>query len=366
MLSIVHVRAAHATVGWNDNSSGETGFKIERAIAGSAFVEVARVAENVTSYVDSNLSATTTYWYRVRAYNSVASSDYSNVAEFTTGSDANTTAAAVDSPQKAVALSRLANLSVRAIPGTGDQSLIVGFVVAQASKPILVRGVGPGLAAYTTAATLQDPALTIQGGDSSILENDNWGGTDRLKAVFNQVGAFPLSDGSRDAALLSNFAPGNYTVLVKGAGSGLAMAEIYEADTTANVTGQLVNLSARAQAGTGDGVLIAGFVITGSAPLRVLVRAAGPTLSNYGVASPLADPQLDLFCGSVQWDHNDNWAGSAELDAAFTEAGAFRYPNPGSKDAALVAILPPGAYTAVVSGVNGATGVALVEVYELP
>jgi hypothetical protein len=118
--------------------------------------------------------------------------------------------------------------------------------------------------------------------------------------------------------------------------------------------------------GTGDGVLIAGFVISGATPMRVLIRAVGPTLSSNGVTTALTDPQLALYRGSVLWDYNDNWAGEAKLAAAFTEAGAARWTDSGSKDAALLVTLPPGAYTAIVSGVNGASGVALAEVYELP
>ncbi len=363
-FAILPLHAAQLTVAWEDNSSNENGFKIERSLDGNTFVEIATVDANVTSYIDNNLSPSTTYWYRVRAYNFTATSDYSNITGVTTESGVITAAALSSSITSS--MSRLANLSVRAIPGAGEQALIVGFVVEHGAKPILLRAVGPGLAAFTTSAVLQDPALTVQSGGSSVLSNDNWGGTAQLKTIFTQLGAFPLSDASQDAALLSDFSPGGYTALVTGAGSGIAMAEIYDADTTASLAGRLVNLSARANVGTGDGVLIAGFVINGTAPMRVLIRGVGPTLSRAGVATALSDPQLDLFRDSVRWDHNDNWAGDAQLTAAFAEVGASLWTDPGSKDAALLVTLPPGAYTAIVSGVNGAGGVALAEVYKLP
>lgn len=363
-LAVLSVHAAQLTVGWDDNSSNETGFKIERSVDGTTFVEIATVGANVTSYIDYDLSPSTTYWYRVRAYNETTTSDYSNITGVTTESTIATATAFSSSISSGA--SRLANLSVRAIPGAGEQALIVGFVVGHGTKPILLRAVGPGLAVLTSSAVLQDPSLTVQSGGTSILSNDNWGGTAQLKTIFSQLGAFPLSDASRDAALLSNFTPGGYTALVTGAGSGIAMAEIYDADTTASLAGRLVNLSARANVGTGDGVLIAGFVISGSAPMRVLIRAVGPTLSRAGVASALSDPQVDLFRGSVRWDHNDDWAGDAQLAAAFAEVGATAWTDANSKDAALLVTLPPGAYTAIVSGVNGASGVALAEVYELP
>jgi len=257
------------------------------------------------------------------------------------------------------------NLSVRAIPGPDDRALLVGFVVDSGTKSMLVRAVGPGLSTYTDAAVFQDPKLTLYNGGSAIISNDNWGGADTLKSNFARLGAFPLPDASKDAVVLTNLAPKGYTASVSGTGTGLAMAEIYDADTAAQPSGRLVNLSARAHAGPGDGVLIVGFVISGDTPMRVLVRAIGPTLSNYGVTTALADPQLDIYQGSTLVQHNDNWSGSSELTAAFTKTGAFALPDPASKDAALIVTLQPGAYTAIVSGVAGADGIALAEVYEL-
>jgi hypothetical protein len=359
------VQAEQLTLRWDDNSYAEEGFVIERTSDGNTFVEVGRVPANFTQFTDTTVNPVTAYWYRVTAYNSDARSVSSNVAGAVTPYNSQTPAE-VHWQEAGVAKSKLTNLSARTIPGTGDRSLIVGFVVKDASKSVLLRAVGPGIAAYMTAATLQDPNLVVRDGGSALLENDDWGGTEPLKNASNRVGAFPLMDSSRDAVLLSDFSPRGYTVAVNGSGSGYAMAEIYDADVTSTSPGRLVNLSVRAQTGNGDDVLIVGFVIAGSTPMRVLVRGGGPVLADLGVATALADPQLELYRGREKWDRNDDWRGETSTDSASVEAGAFRWTNPASKDAALVATLPPGSYTAIVSGVSSTTGVALAEVYELP
>lgn len=129
---------------------------------------------------------------------------------------------------------------------------------------------------------------------------------------------------------------------------------------------RLLNLSLRSVAGPGDQTLTAGFVIGGQTNKTVLVRAVGPSLAQFGVTGALADPQLKLFDGaSRSIAENNDWGGSAALAATFTSVGAFGLP-PGSRDAALLTSLAPGSYTAQVSGVNNSTGVALVEVYEVP
>ncbi len=135
-----------------------------------------------------------------------------------------------------------------------------------------------------------------------------------------------------------------------------------------SAAGRLANLSTRAQVGSGESVLIPGFVLAGDAPRRVLVRAIGPGLTAFGVAGALADPTLEVLRGSEVVAANDNWqaqpAGAAAATAA-VDAGAFPLAA-GSRDAALVLNLAPGAYTLRVAGVGGATGVALAEIYLLP
>ncbi len=287
---------------------------------------------------------------------------------------------------KPLVAGRLANLSVRTVAGSGDATLIAGFALggaasATATKPLLVRAVGPTLAAFGVGNTLADPALALAPlGRAALATNDDWGGSAALQNAFASVGAFAFAnDSSRDAALLASPAPGTYTATVSG-GSGSALVEVY--DLGPGRTPRLVNLSARTVAGAGAEALIAGFVVDGTLPKRLLLRAAGPTLAVFGVGNTLADPQLVLrpLNSDTIVAANDDWGGSAALKSAFTSVGAFAFAADDSRDAALVVELPPGAYTVTVTGSprqsnalagspsqsTAAAGVALVEVYELP
>lgn len=270
---------------------------------------------------------------------------------------------------------RLTNLAVRSRAGADLNQLVAGFVVgnpAGGNAPFfMVRAIGPSLAAFGVTGALADPKLTVAHSVRGILSsNDNWGGSTTISDAARSVGAFPLvSPTSKDAVVYTSFSQGPYTALVTSADDavGVALAEIY--DTTAAPTTynpRLVNVSARTRVGIGDDILIAGFSVAGDQPLRVLIRAIGPTLGNvFSVPGALADPKLTLFRGSIQLGENDDWGGTRELAETFSAVGAFQL-QPGTKDAAIVTTLPPGSYTAQVTGTNGTTGVALVEVYEVP
>lgn len=286
--------------------------------------------------------------------------DYSVVV---TNSQGSVTSQAATLAVYASGHSQLSNLSVRTDAGTGAQTLIVGFVTAGGEKPVLLRGIGPGLATtFGLTGVLENPVITVYSGSNAVASNDDWGGVPALKDAFAQLGAFELADASHDAALGATLAPSAYTMHVTGAG-GIALAEIYDADTAS--AGHLTNVSARAQVGTGDHVLIAGFVITGAGGKRVLIRGVGPSLATQGVTGVLVDPRLRLFSSSGDLlGENDDWDGTPALTEAFTTTGAFALGE-GSKDAALLVTLPAGVYTAQVSGVDGTTGVALVEIYDV-
>ncbi|MBL9186932.1 MAG: immunoglobulin domain-containing protein [Opitutaceae bacterium] len=265
-------------------------------------------------------------------------------------------------------VSRLNNLSVRSTAGTGANTLIVGLTTAGGTKDILLRGIGPTLGQFGVPGTLADPQLALFNSSSvQIAQNDDWGGGAALSAAFSAVGAFPLAATSKDAALLARLAPGGYSAQVSGAAgtTGVVLVESYDSDIGSPLA-RYTNLSARNQVGTGANILIVGFNLTGNGPKNLLIRAVGPTLSQFGVPGTLADPQLAVFnSGGTQVNQNDDWGGSAALASAFTAVGAFPLA-PTSKDAALSVVLQPGSYTAQVSGVNNTTGVALVEIYELP
>lgn len=268
--------------------------------------------------------------------------------------------------------SRLANLSVRCAAGTGEQTLIVGFLVSGYGKPVLVRGVGPSLATIglSAADVLPDPQLTLYDNNGVYASNDNWGSASTSPALANtasSVGAFPLIDNSLDAALLATLSDGGYSAHVTPNGpTGVTLAEIYDGALSSGA--RLINLSARAPAGSGTNTLIAGFVIKGTGPKKLLIRGVGPTLAILGVTAPLADPQLGVYRQDGTFIvGNDDWGSTATspaIVAATNRSGTFPLPD-NSKDAALVITLDPGLYSARITAPNGATGIALVEVYDL-
>ncbi len=272
---------------------------------------------------------------------------------------------------------RVSNLSTRTQIGTGAaNTAVVGFVIGPGpSKNVLIRAVGPGLAGFGVAGTLGDPRIDLY--DSAtparlVASNDNWqtvasGTTPTTATTFSSVGAFPLTANSRDAALSVTLAPGAYTAQVTGVANstGITLVEVYD------VTGpaRLMNLSTRAQVGTGAGILISGLVMApGGGVRKILVRAVGPTLGSFGVTGVLANPAIALLnSANTQIASNDDWGtgNAAALASAFTQAGAFGF-TAGSRDSALLVDLEPGkSYTLQVSGVGATTGVALVEVYDL-
>jgi hypothetical protein len=286
---------------------------------------------------------------------------------------------------------RLTNLSSRALVGTGANNLIVGFVIGgTGSKQILLRGAGPALLNFGITAYLTNPVLTLNSASGTVLaSNTGWGGTSALASLFSQVGAFPWSATSADSALAlgsSSYPPltaGAYTASVAGVngGTGVALAEIYDADT-GTPTARLINISSRANVATGANILIAGFTVGGAGSEKVLIRGIGPGLAAYGVAGTLAVPQLTLYDvnGNIIATNLNGWSNAPVLGAApvaasasvqsasaavMASVGAFTL-TANSNDTAMLATLPAGSYTAQVAGTGTATGVSLIEVYEVP
>jgi len=264
---------------------------------------------------------------------------------------------------------RLINVSVRTFVGTGTSTVAVGFGLSgTGSKQVLVRGVGPTLAAFGVAGVLVNPELGLYNSNSVLLNtNVAWGGGATLTNAFSSVGAFALPTTSADTALFQSLSAGTtYSALISGANgtTGIALAEVYDADAGTPVT-RLTNVSARAFSGTAAGALTAGFVIGGNGTDTLLIRGVGPALTQFGVDGVLAVPQLTLFnAAGAQIGTNAGWGGGTVLAAAFAKVGAFGLPAT-SADSALLVTLPPGLYTVQVSGANSTTGVALVEVYEM-
>jgi hypothetical protein len=258
----------------------------------------------------------------------------------------------------------------------GSSILIAGFAVggqgASGTEPLLIRGSGPALAAFGVSGTLPGPQLQLYSGNTVIGSNNGWGGSAEIASAAALVGAFAWSSpSSDDSALLESLAPGPYTAQIAGQSgdTGVALAEVYDATPSGGFTPtspRLVNVSTRVQVGSGGSVLIAGFVIGGSTARTVLIRASGPALASFGVSGTLPDPQLGLYSGSTELASNSGWSGDAEIAGTASAVGAFAWNDPASLDSAILVTLPPGPYTAQISGANGDVGVALVEVYEVP
>jgi hypothetical protein len=231
------------------------------------------------------------------------------------------------------------------------------------------------LVPFGVTDALSDPVLTILDGAGKVIATNNaWqSGPDAstIPDVTTAVGAFALPKKSNDAALLASLPAGQYTLQVTSAsgGAGTALVELYEVD---NAVGRTINLSTRGFVQANGGLLIGGVYVSGTSPKRLLIRAVGPTLASFGLTTALPDPVLTVYSGQAAIATNDDWGTVAsgaptatDISAAAAAVGAFAL-NSGSKDAALLVTLPPGAYTAQVTGKGTNSGVILFEIYELP
>lgn len=262
----------------------------------------------------------------------------------------------------APAATSLVNISTRARVETGDGALIGGFVIAGPnSKRVIIRALGPSLAAFGVSGALANPTLRLVNptNQQEIAGNDDWRSSQQ--AEIQASGFAPTND--FESAIVATLAPGSYTGVVSGVGgaTGVGLIEVYDLDTGSRATARPVNVSTRARVLTGDNILIGGFVVGGVRERRVLIRALGPSLTAFGVAGALADPTLEIKDATgVTLGTNDNWKSTQQ---SAIQASGFAPPN--DLDSAILLTLPPGACTALVRGVGSATGVGLVEVYDL-
>lgn len=265
--------------------------------------------------------------------------------------------------------SRLVNLSLLSRVEAGE-TLIGGFYTAgKSARAFLIRAVGPGLASFGVNPALNDPNFEVLRSGTRVQGNDNWGEAGPGLSVVDSaaaIGAFPLQVGSRDAAVVAALPPGAYTAHLRSSdgGTGGVLFEIYDA-LGGDPSSRLVNLSSRVRLGSADATAVAGFVVGGSAPANLLLRAVGPGLERFGVAAPLARPRLSIYRGATRLSSNSGWASvpfAADLAGAARAVGAFPLVA-GSFDAALTAVVQPGPYTVHVSGIDGSSGEVLLEVY---
>ena len=274
---------------------------------------------------------------------------------------------------------RLVNLSVLTMDGPGSQMLTLGFVNGGAgtlgNEPLLIRASGPALTTFGIDNVLADPTLKVLQGNTIVVDNDNWGSTNAniiaISAANSSTGAFPITPTtSLDAAVVQTLpgVSGGYTVQVAGNGTGLgiALAEIYDYTTNYTVASpRLINLSCM-QRVAANGLLSAGFAISGDTAKTILIRASGPTLGSYGIQGTMPDPQINVFSGSTLLAHNSEWAGDTSITVSNNLTGAFQFSNKSSKDSAVILTLGAGSYTVQSTSVSGTAGVTMIEVYEVP
>ena len=307
----------------------------------------------------TSISGATNATYTIASAATSDAGSYTVVVSNSAGS-VTSTAASLTVTATSTTAPRLSNLSVRTAL-TANQIVIVGFTMSGGSKRVLLRSVGPTLAAFGVPDVMANPMLDLYAGATKVDSNDNWGGSAALSASFQSVGAFSYAAStSLDAALVTTI-EGGRTLQVSGPAAGTVLVEGYDAGT--GDTPRFTNLSARNKVGTGANILIAGFTLDGEGARNLLIRAVGPKLSEFGVTGVLTDPKLEIYSGSTKIAENDNW--SASLAATAASVGAFAL-TAGSKDAAITVSLPKGGYTVQVSGADGGVGEAIVEIYELP
>jgi hypothetical protein len=252
----------------------------------------------------------------------------------------------------------LANISTRLRVGTGDNAMIGGFIITGTQqKAVIVRGIGPSL---LMPGALADPVIEVYGSAGQLFAtNDNWRDDPTDSQQIIDAGLAPTNH--LESARYGMINPEAYTVVVRGKNdaTGLALFEVYDLDQS--VDSKLANISTRGFVETGDNVMIGGTIVMGSLPAKVLFRAIGPSLTNFGVSNALGDPVLELYDGNggliaINYD----WRDTQEAEIIATGI-----PPANDLESAIVRDLSPGNYTAIVHGLNNTTGVALVEIYNL-
>ena len=260
---------------------------------------------------------------------------------------------------------KLLNISTRAPVRTGEDVMIAGFIVqGTAPKRVVLRAIGPSLTALGVPGAIADPTLTLMDSNGSQIGfNDNYDSNSAEdRRTLNDHGLTP-SD-TRESAVVATIAPGQYTTILRGKTNGAGLVEVY--DISGTNASRFVNISTRSRVGEGDnGAMIAGFIIAAppqqaGSPQRMLVRALGPSLGETGISDTLENPKLDIYRGSELIMSNDDW--KSDQRQALQASGVAPKKD---REAAIIADLEPGSYSAVVRGVGSNTGVALVELYQL-
>jgi hypothetical protein len=254
---------------------------------------------------------------------------------------------------------QLLNIATRLKVLNGDNVLIGGFIITgTAPKRVIILGIGPSLAQFFSG-TLANPTLELHQGDTLLQTNDDW--KSDQQAEIEATGLAPTND--LESAIVRTLDPGSYTAILRGKGdtTGIGVVQAYDLNQAAN--SKFGNIATRGFVDSGDNAMIGGFIIgPGSGgSTTVVVRAIGPSLSNFGVSGALPDPTVELHDGNgATIAFNDNWADDAN------EGSIPPSLKPGDPhESALYRVLPPGNYTAIMRGAGNSTGIGLVEVYNV-
>jgi uncharacterized repeat protein (TIGR01451 family) len=289
----------------------------------------------------------------------------------------------------------LGNISTRGSVLTGASVMIGGFIIeGTVPKTVLVRAQGPSLVDFGVTGVMSNPTMQLYSGSTVIAQNNNWQTTDPLclspveycgdSGDIIATGFDPCTAATTgctlDSAIYVTLPPGPYTAIVSGVGggTGVGLVGVFDVDTSGALS-YLGNISTRGFVGTSANVQIGGFIIEGTVPKTVLVRAQGPSLVDFGVTGALPNPTMTLYSGATPIAVNNNWQDPVtqcdspaiscgdDQDIIATGLDPCTAATTGcTLDSAIYVTLPPGAYTAIVSGVGGSIGVGLVGVFEVP
>ena len=272
---------------------------------------------------------------------------------------------------------RLGNVSTRSFVQTDSHVMIGGFIVqGSGPKRVIIRAIGPELTQFGIPDALANPILELHDGTGALIAtNDDWqttilGGIITSSQVSDIQNSGHTPTAASESAIIADLQPGNYTAIVRGVSNttGVALVEVY--DLAPGVSARLGNVSTRSFVQTDSHVMIGGFIVQGSGPKRVIIRAIGPELTQFGIPDALANPILELHDGTgALIATNDDWQ-TTILGGIITSSQVSDIQNSGhtptaASESAIIADLQPGNYTAIVRGVSNTTGVALVEVYDL-
>ena len=249
---------------------------------------------------------------------------------------------------------KLLNISTRADAGLGENVMVGGFIVSgDSDKRVVLRALGPSLGQAGVSGALADPMISLYDSAGTLIEsNDN---RLALDGVVNPL----LPSNPSESFLIAVLPPGSYTAIVEGvnATTGVALVELYDLQPGSS---GVANISTRGDIASATDVIIGGFIVGGTDPTQVIVRALGPSLAAFGISNPLSNPVLELYdSNGALVSANDNWRSTQVQEIQAT------IPPTNDLESAIVATLPPGDYTALVHDATSSTGIGLIEVYNL-